>query len=167
MNATVKNIRFASVVPEFSTSGSLFRSFIVLSLVFAILEAAGGAAAGVVTATRDGRQIAAIPVEIAVSDEERGRGLMGRTELASGTGMWFDFGEARRVRMWMKNTLIPLDMVFVARSGHIVFIARDVQPRSRKLIGPDSKVLYVLELNAGDAQRLDLHKGDQLSLSEK
>ena len=101
-------------------------------------------------------------VEIADTPEERGVGLMHRTELASDRGMLFDFRATRQVTMWMKNTLIPLDMFFAESDGRIVTIAERTTPLSEKRIRSGQPVRFVLEMAGGSAERLGIVTGDRL-----
>lgn len=103
-----------------------------------------------------------VMVEVADTAEERSVGLMHRTELAPDRGMLFDFGRTRQVTMWMKNTLIPLDMFFAERDGHIVTIAERTTPLSEKRIPSRQPVKFVLELAGGSAERLGVVPGDRL-----
>ena len=104
----------------------------------------------------------AIEVEVARTAEERRVGLMHRTELAPDRGMLFDFGVTRQVTMWMKNTLIPLDMFFADEDGRIVTIAARTTPLSEKRIRSGQPVRYVLEMIGGSAERLGVAVGDRL-----
>ena len=100
-------------------------------------------------------------VELADDDDERRIGLMYRTELPADGGMLFDFGPESEVRsMWMKNTLIPLDMAFIAPDGRIVKIAAETTPRSLESIGSGEPVLAVLEVNGGRLAALGVRPGD-------
>ncbi len=99
-------------------------------------------------------------VELARTTEQMAQGLMFRTELAADAGMLFDLDPPRRVSMWMKNTLIALDMLFIGADGRIVAIAVDTTPRSLELIDPGTAVRAVLELPAGTAARLGIVAGD-------
>ncbi len=101
-------------------------------------------------------------VEMAVTPEQRSRGLMFRSSMAADAGMLFDFGYPRQVSMWMKNTLISLDMLFITANGRIVNIARSNQPHSLNSVGSTEPVLGVLELNAGTAERLGIGPGDRV-----
>jgi uncharacterized membrane protein (UPF0127 family) len=101
-------------------------------------------------------------VELATTLEQQSLGLMHRAELAEGSGMLFIYKPPRRIAMWMKNTLIPLDMLFAGRSGTIFFIKRNAQPLSEDLIPAPGDVSYVLELPAGTADHLGIQVGDQL-----
>ena len=99
-------------------------------------------------------------VEIAATPREREQGLMFRRELAPRAGMLFDFGRDGIVSMWMKNTFIPLDMVFADRNGMVRGIARNARPRSLDTISSRVPVRAVLELNGGEADRIGLALGD-------
>lgn len=104
----------------------------------------------------------AFRIELADTGAERAQGLMQREELAPDAGMLFDFGEEQPVAMWMKNTLIPLDMLFIAASGEITAIARDTVPHSLTTIPSPGPVRAVLELNAGTTRRLGIAEGDRV-----
>jgi uncharacterized membrane protein (UPF0127 family) len=111
-------------------------------------------------ATRSG--VLSLDVEVAVSDEQRARGLMYRRSLPSGSGMLFDFGVAYDVRMWMKNTYVSLDMLFIRSDGRILNIAERTTPLSTATISAAGPVRFVLELPAGSAKRLGIAAGDQV-----
>jgi uncharacterized membrane protein (UPF0127 family) len=101
-------------------------------------------------------------VEVARSAEERAIGLMFRTELAPDKGMLFDFGRVAPVIMWMKNTLIALDMLFIDDDGTVVRIAENTEPFSEAHIPSGAPVRAVLELVAGSAAILGLAAGDRV-----
>ena len=101
-------------------------------------------------------------VEVAATPGARARGLMFRRTLAPRAGMLFDFGRDEVARMWMKNTFIPLDMVFVDRGGVVRRIVRNARPRSLDTISSRVPVRAVLELNGGEAERIGLAAGDRL-----
>jgi len=99
-------------------------------------------------------------VEIADTDALRARGLMFRQRLPADRGMLFDFGKPRPAAMWMKNTYISLDMLFIRADGTIAYIAENTKPRSLDVIGISEPVLAVLELAGGTAKRLGIRAGD-------
>lgn len=101
-------------------------------------------------------------LEIADEPEERNFGLMMRELLAPRHGMLFDFEQTQTIGMWMKNTLIPLDMVFLDEQRRVVFVHRHAEPHSLDIISPPMPVRYTLELNAGDIDRYGLRRGDLL-----
>jgi len=99
-------------------------------------------------------------VELAIAADQRQQGLMNRDEMAADRGMLFDFGETRRVYMWMKNTYLPLDMLFIGPDGRVALIKADTMPLSEEIIDSHDPVRFVLELNAGTAQKLGIAAGD-------
>ena len=101
-------------------------------------------------------------VEVADNDPARARGLMFRQRLPEDRGMLFDFGAPRQVAMWMKNTYIPLDMLFIRADGSIAYIAENTKPQSLDTIGVSEPVLAVLELAGGTAKRLGIRAGDHV-----
>ncbi len=101
-------------------------------------------------------------VEVADTDAERERGLMQRRSMPADHGMLFDFKMEEPLAMWMKNTYIPLDMVFVTRGGLVTNIAADAKPMSQEIIPSGGPVYAVIELNAGSARRIGLAPGDRV-----
>ena len=99
-------------------------------------------------------------VEIADTDALRSRGLMFRQRLPEDRGMLFDFVTPRSVAMWMKNTYIPLDMLFIREDGTIAYIAENTVPHSLDTIGVSEPVLAVLELAGGVAKKHGIRAGD-------
>jgi len=101
-------------------------------------------------------------VEMAVNDHQRAEGLMNRRQLAANAGMLFDFRRPQPVAMWMKNTYLPLDMVFIDNQGRVINIGRDTVPHSLRAIMSAAPARAVLEVGAGTAERLGLKPGDQI-----
>jgi hypothetical protein len=101
-------------------------------------------------------------VEVAASAPTRGTGLMNRRSLAEGTGMIFIFPKPKQVMMWMKDTLVPLDMLFIDASGHVINIAENARPMDETNIPSKGLAAYVLELSGGSAKRLHLAPGDKV-----
>ena len=102
----------------------------------------------------------AFSVEVMRTDAERAKGLMYRRFMPTDRGMLFDFKVEQPVMMWMKNTYIPLDMVFMSRDGTAVNIAENTEPLSERIIASGAPTYAVLELNAGVARRIGLKVGD-------
>ncbi len=102
-------------------------------------------------------------VELAIEPDQREQGLMHRRQMAQDHGMLFDFGETRRVMMWMKNTYLPLDMLFIGEDGTIRTIRENAVPLSEAIIDSEEPVTFVLELNAGTVNRLGIKPGDRIT----
>ena len=109
-----------------------------------------------------GGQRHAFQVEVARNDADRAQGLMFRRSMAPDHGMLFDFGRVEPVSMWMQNTYLPLDMLFIRPDGTIARIAADAEPLSTRTIPSGEPVLAVLELNGGTAARLGIRPGDRV-----
>ena len=105
----------------------------------------------------------ALVIEIAETPVQRTQGLQGRQNLAVDTGMLFDFGELQHTSMWMKNTFISLDMLFIDGDGTIVSITRNTEPHSLTMITSSRPVKGVLEVRAGTVARLGIRSGDRVS----
>ena len=101
-------------------------------------------------------------VELALNDIERARGLMFRDKLGAYEGMLFDFYQEAPVSFWMKNTLIPLDMVFISGDGTIRHIHANAVPLSTDTIPSEYPVRAVLEINGGSARLLGIKPGDKV-----
>ncbi len=101
-------------------------------------------------------------LQIADTQERMRHGLMFRKTLKPYDGMAFFFGKNHRPKMWMKNTFIPLDMLFIDKKGKVVQIARDTTPQSEAIITTDTDVTTVIELEAGRAAREHITKDTML-----
>lgn len=101
-------------------------------------------------------------VEVARTDQERARGLMFRQHMPQDQGMLFDFERDQMITMWMKNTYLSLDMVFIFADGRIHRIESRTEPESERTISSGVPVRAVLELNANVASRLGLRAGDRI-----
>ena len=104
----------------------------------------------------------AFQVEVARNDGERAQGLMYRRSLAPDRGMLFDFARVQPISMWMQNTYIPLDMIFIRADGSIARIAENAEPLSTRTIPSGEPVLAVLEVIGGTAARLGVKPGDRV-----
>lgn len=111
--------------------------------------------------TKSGVQVFA--VEMAKTEQERATGLMYRKELAEGRGMLFDFSPEQQVSMWMKNTFIPLDMIFIRSDGRILRIAENTEPHSEKIISSGGLAKGVLEVVGGTARKYGIAAGDRVA----
>ncbi|MEX2642519.1 MAG: DUF192 domain-containing protein [Acetobacterales bacterium] len=101
-------------------------------------------------------------IEIARSSAEKNQGLMFRQALAEDAGMLFDWPDRPVATMWMKNTFIPLDMLFIDADGRIVHIARRTVPHSLETVTAGRRVRAVLELRGGTADRRGIAVGDRV-----
>jgi uncharacterized protein len=101
-------------------------------------------------------------VELAVSPEQRSRGLMFRESLDEDRGMLFDFGRPQVASMWMRNTYVPLDMLFIDADGRITQIAANTQPLSDTVVASREPVRAVLELRGGVSAKLGIEPGDRV-----
>lgn len=101
-------------------------------------------------------------VEIATTNGERAKGLMFRRSLPEDSGMLFIYDPPQPVGMWMRNTYIPLDMVFITDEGTVRRVEANTEPFSTDLINSGGDVAAVLELNAGQAAKIGVRPGDQV-----
>lgn len=110
-------------------------------------------------------------IELAVTDEERNRGLMFREYLALNESMLFIFPEEGEYPFWMKNTLIPLDIIWINQEKEVVFIKENLQPCEDEyfcpLVHSDKNAKYVLEVNEGIVEKIGLEVGDKILLFVK
>jgi len=111
--------------------------------------------------TRDGRRLD-FTVEMALTPEQQTIGLMFRPEVKADEGMIFDWGQPRESSMWMRNTLAPLDMVFIAADGRIHRIAERTVPLSLTPVDSRGPVRATLELQGGITEKLDIRVGDRV-----
>lgn len=101
-------------------------------------------------------------IELALDDTHRQYGMMFRDSLPEMSGMLFVYDRRRDLVMWMKNTFIPLDILFIDRSGKIINIAKSTQPRSLSRISSERPAKAVLELNGGLTDKLQITVGDEI-----
>jgi hypothetical protein len=101
-------------------------------------------------------------IDLATTEPQREHGLMFRKQLGAYEGMLFDFFHEQPVSFWMKNTLIPLDMVFIAADGTVRHVHANAVPMSTDTIPSESAVRAVLEINGGTARMLGIKPGDKV-----
>jgi uncharacterized membrane protein (UPF0127 family) len=138
----------------------VIRPLILCLLAFLLPGAVSAADHSLVIDSANGPQ--RFTVELATTPEQMELGLMYRTSLAADAGMLFLYASERPVEFWMKNTLIPLDMLFIGADGHIRRIAERTVPLSLTPIASGDAVRAVLEVNGGTAQRLGIRPGDRV-----
>lgn len=115
------------------------------------------------TLIADGGREIAVRVEVADTPQARSLGLMYRKELAPDQGMIFFFERDADHRFWMKNTAIPLDMIFISADGHVVGIQHDAEPYSLKPLGVGTPSRVVLEVHAGFAREHGIRPGHRVT----
>jgi uncharacterized protein len=132
-------------------------------LALVLLAPASGIAAGagtLVLKTETGDHN--FTIEVATTLQEQALGLMFRRSLPENAGMLFLYDRPQPVAMWMKNTLIPLDMVFISVDGTVHRIESNTEPFSTAVIPSEGTIAAVLELNAGEADKIRLKRGDKV-----
>jgi uncharacterized membrane protein (UPF0127 family) len=145
-----------------------FCPHVMVVLAFGIVLAVSARAQDAVTFDRSTLKIEtaggvhSFDIEVATNDAQRARGLMFRNEMAPDAGMLFVYRRDRVLTMWMANTYLPLDMLFIGGDGRIVSITRNTIPLSRTTISSRKRARAVLELNAGTARRLGINAGDRV-----
>jgi hypothetical protein len=158
-------MNFALMVARLRIGGRLVMSLASASAVLVMLCANPPARAASVQpleiATKSGVRV--FSVEMATTEEEKTTGLMYRKELADGKGMLFDFSPEQQISMWMKNTYISLDMIFIRADGRILRIAENTEPLSTRIISSGGLAKGVLEVIAGTAQKYGIQPGDRVA----
>jgi len=134
--------------------------FVVLIVASVATPAVGEGVDSLEITTSTGLHV--FQVEIANNDASRERGLMDRRYMAADHGMLFEFDLDAPTSFWMKNTYIPLDMIFIARSGIVTRIVANAEPLSERAIPSGGPCAAVLELNGGAAASIGLKVGDKV-----
>ena len=158
-------MNFASIVARLRSCGwmmlSLGAAIVVLVTLCVNPVAQAASIQPLEIATKSGVRV--FSVEMATTEEEKQTGLMYRKELADGKGMLFDFSPEQQISMWMKNTYISLDMIFIRADGRILRIAENTEPLSTKIISSGGLAKGVLEVAAGTAQKYGIQPGDRVA----
>jgi uncharacterized membrane protein (UPF0127 family) len=157
-------MNFALMVARPRMSSRLIISLVAAALLVILSIAPAAMAASVQPleiVTKSGVHV--FSVEMATTEEEKQTGLMYRKELPDGKGMLFDFSPEQQISMWMKNTYIPLDMIFIRADGRILRIAENTEPLSTKIISSGGLARGVLEVIAGTAQKYGIQPGDRVA----
>lgn len=134
----------------------------LLAFIIAAPAAADDACAPDRLDLRSGGNSVRFSVEVADTARERATGLMNRPEMGQFAGMIFVYDKPRPVGFWMKNTLIPLDMLFADETGTVQRIHRNAEPLSTQTIPGGEGIQYVLEINGGLAETLGITEGAEL-----
>ncbi len=106
-------------------------------------------------------------VDVMQNEEQWQKGLMFYKKMPAQNGMLFDFKAVHDVKMWMKNTYLALDMLFFDKDGSLVYIEKNAEPLTLNSRGPDFAVRFVLEINAGESDKLNIKMGDKLIAGEE
>ncbi|HEY6420621.1 MAG TPA: DUF192 domain-containing protein [Candidatus Binataceae bacterium] len=133
--------------------------FALLVILLATFGCARGSSVSIVA--HDGASRVQVAVEIADTGAQRETGLMYRTHLDERAGMLFVFSDASELHFWMKNTVIPLDMIFADARGRIIGIVANAEPYSETPVGVKGASEYVLEVNGGFCARHGVQPGDR------
>ena len=112
---------------------------------------------------QNGKSIVSIDIEIADDDSKREIGMMGRAVMEERQGMLFIFEEEYMASFWMRNTILPLDMIFINKLGEIVTICKNTKPFSDQYYSATAPTLLVLEVNAGFTDKYGIKEGDRIS----
>jgi len=150
---------------QFAKAGGSLCRLLILSFALLCVAAGDGRAADETQAleivSKSGVHV--FSVEVMRTPEEKAKGLMYRRELAEGRGMLFDFSPEQPVSMWMKNTYLSLDMIFIRADGRIARIAENTTPESEAIIPAGVPVRGVLEVIAGTAKKYGIAPGDRVA----
>jgi len=141
--------------------GRFVAAFLITLALLAPLDVSHAASTGTIvlkTETGDHNY----DIEVATTDQERAIGLMYRRSLPENSGMLFLYDRPQPAAMWMKNTFIPLDMIFIAPDGTVHRIETYTEPFSTRSIYSGGDIVGVLELNAGQADKIGLKPGDKI-----
>ncbi|HZC97246.1 MAG TPA: DUF192 domain-containing protein [Bradyrhizobium sp.] len=154
-------MNFVSIVDRLRLRWWLIACLLIVSSAFASTGTQAASIQPLEIVTKSGVHV--FSVEMATTEEEKTTGLMYRKELADGKGMLFDFSPEQQVSMWMKNTYISLDMIFIRADGRILRIAENTEPLSTRIISSGGLAKGVLEVIAGTAQKYGIAPGDQVA----
>ena len=134
--------------------------FIIPSIFFISLNTSVAEDNNVLSFKSSNKITDSLYIEIARTPLEHRIGLMGRVSMQDNQGMLFIFDPARKISMWLKNTLIPLDLIFIDISGRVVQIEENTQPMSDNLISSIYPVRAILEINSGVSKKMGISLGD-------
>jgi uncharacterized membrane protein (UPF0127 family) len=152
---------FASVIVRLRRRAWLLVPLVAVLAMVAVPSARAATFQPLEIVTKSGVHV--FSVEMATTEEEKTTGLMYRKELPDGKGMLFDFSPEQQVSMWMKNTYISLDMIFIRADGRILRIAENTEPLSTRIISSGGLAKGVLEVIAGTAQKYGIRPGDRVA----
>jgi uncharacterized protein len=160
-------LSLGSGIVRFFKRQNLILSLFLVLLAISLLRGISSAYDKSVTFLGDsGKRLCSFKVELAVTPEQQEKGLMHRKSLNKGTGMLFVFDTDQMRFFWMKNTYIPLDLVFVTSKFEVVNIFHYAKPLDESTMSSTLPVKYVLEINAGDADRCRIRVGSKVLIRD-
>jgi len=118
------------------------------------------------TIKNNDEKLISFKVEVVRSPEKQRLGLMFKKDLKEKTGILFVFKEEKKASFWMKNTLIPLDIIFISKDGKIDFIKINAEPGSLKRIRSKNKIIAVLEINSGESYALGINQNSRVEIQK-
>jgi len=118
------------------------------------------------TIKNNDEKLISFKVEVVISPEKQRLGLMFKKDLKEKTGILFVFKEEKKASFWMKNTLIPLDIIFISKDGKIDFIKINAEPGSLKRIRSKNKIIAVLEINSGESYALGINQNSRVEIQK-
>ena len=133
----------------------LFALFMLFKKIFSVIQKS-------IEKYRDKSKHHYFNVQVATTEREREKGLMWVKKLKEDQGMLFEYPKETYPSLWMKNTLIPLDAIFINNEGRVVYLAEDMKPHSKKPVKSKAKCKYVLEVKAGTIVDKEINKGDYI-----
>ena len=136
----------------------LFALFMLFKKIFSVIQKS-------IEKYRDKSKHHYFNVQVATTEREREKGLMWVKKLKEDQGMLFEYPKETYPSLWMKNTLIPLDAIFINNEGRVVYLAEDMKPHSKKPVKSKVKCKYVLEVKGGTIVDKDIKKGDYIGTS--
>ena len=139
----------------------IFKLFLLIIFIFANVSAADKE---IVIDTLGNKII--FNVKVAETRKEREKGLMYKEELKSNSGMLFVFPNSQIVNIWMRNTLIPLDIIYISEESNITQIVRDALPKNKTIYSSKEFTKYVLEINAGQAMKHNIKVGNKVYIGK-
>ena len=142
----------------------IYKPFLIVTLLTCVIDSAcakDAAAPRVVLHTSGGE--VSVAVEVADTPDRQSLGLMYRKDLRADAGMLFIFPQAQHLTFWMKNTVLPLDMIFIGDDRRVVGIVKDAVPYTTTPREVPGVSRFVLEVNAGFSERRGVHAGDSVT----
>jgi len=152
------------IFPKLIKPGPVRALFVFVALLFGVVSASAQDFSRDIVTIKTGKGEFVFNTELAITNRQRQMGLMFRKSMAQDEAMLFTWQTPQPISMWMKNTLISLDMIFIRQGGVVANIGKATTPLSLDSVSSDGDVAAVLEVIAGTAERIGLKKGDLVVL---